>query len=85
MPVHDALVHHAHVYAGDGSSPIVGDFAIDGDVITKVGRLTGARGWIESDAERLAASPGFFNMLSWANEFLIGRIPAQIGVQRGHR
>lgn len=43
----------------------------DGDRVTVVGNLTGARASREINAQGLAVAPGFINMLSWANESLI--------------
>src|SRR6185436_17959829 len=51
-----------------------------GDTIAAVGELKEAHGRKEIDARGLAVSPGFINMLSWANESLIedGRSQGEI-------
>ena len=65
------IIHNGAIYDGSGSPPFVGDVAIMGDTITALGKLNDARGHTEIDATGLAISPGFINMLSWANEALI--------------
>jgi N-acyl-D-amino-acid deacylase len=67
----DIVIRGGTVYDGSGGQPFVGDVAIRGDRIVAVGRkLRGAR-LTEIDATGLAVSPGFINMLSWANESLL--------------
>ena len=68
---YDVLISGGTVYDGSGSSPFVGDVAIDGDRIVAVGDLAGATAESVIDASGLAVSPGFVNMLSWATESLI--------------
>ena len=69
--VHDVIIRHGTVYDGSGQPGRVTDLAIDGDRITVIGPLTGARGRQEIEARGLAVAPGFVNMLSWATESLI--------------
>ncbi|MEO8575279.1 MAG: D-aminoacylase [Gemmatimonadales bacterium] len=69
--VHDVIIRHGTVYDGSGQPGRVTDLAIDGDRITVVGSLVGARGRQEIEARGLAVAPGFINMLSWATESLI--------------
>ena len=59
------------IYDGTGSSPVTADLAIQGDSIAAIGDLAGATRKTEVDAHGLAVSPGFINMMSWANESLI--------------
>src|SRR5690606_9539876 len=47
------------------------DLGIQGDKIAFIGDLKDAAGKLEIDAEGLAVSPGFINMLSWANNSLL--------------
>lgn len=73
---HDVVLRGGTIYDGSGGTPYVGDLAIDGDRISLVGTpgsgvLQGARGRLEIDASGLAVSPGFINMLSWADESLL--------------
>ncbi len=59
------------IYDGSGDPPFSGALAIEGDSIVAIGDLSGARAIREIDAEGLAVSPGFVNMLSWATESLL--------------
>jgi N-acyl-D-amino-acid deacylase len=65
------------IYDGSGNVPFVGDLAIDADTIAAVlgyganGESDGLRGITEIDVSGMAVSPGFINMLSWANESLL--------------
>lgn len=68
---YDVLITGGTVYDGSGSTPFVGDVAIDGDRVVAVGDLSGASAATVVDASGLAVSPGFVNMLSWATEPLI--------------
>ncbi|MCB0571740.1 MAG: D-aminoacylase [Phaeodactylibacter sp.] len=70
-PEYDLIIRNALIYDGSGASPIEGDIAVNGDTIAAIGALGNARAKQEADAEGLAASPGFINMLSWATESLI--------------
>ena len=65
------IIHNGAIYDGSGSPPFVGDVAIVENTIAALGKLNDARGHTEIDATGLAISPGFINMLSWANEALI--------------
>ena len=71
MPVYDVVIRNGTIYDGSGGAPFVGDVLIIGDRIVAVGPAAKARGRSEVDATGLAVSPGFINMLSWANETLI--------------
>ncbi|MDO8501133.1 MAG: D-aminoacylase [Gemmatimonadaceae bacterium] len=70
-PAHDVVIRGGMVYDGSGSPGRIADVAIDGDKVTLVGNLSGARSRQEIDAHGLAVAPGFINMLSWATESLI--------------
>jgi len=72
MPVYDVIIRGGSIYDGSGGAPYVGDVLVNGDRIVAVGGPAAkARGRTEIDATGLAVSPGFINMLSWANESLI--------------
>jgi N-acyl-D-amino-acid deacylase len=59
------------VYDGSGTPGVVADVAIDGERIAAVGDLSSDTASAEIDAEGLAVTPGFINMLSWATESLL--------------
>ncbi len=68
---YDLLIKNAKIYDGSGSKPIMGSVAIDGDQIADIGPLENVKGKEEIDANGMAVSPGFINMLSWATVSLI--------------
>ncbi|MBN2289667.1 MAG: D-aminoacylase [Candidatus Glassbacteria bacterium] len=80
---YDVVIRGAVIYDGSGSAPFSGDLAVAGDRIAAVGDLAGARGLVEIDARGLALSPGFINMLSWANESLIADGRSQSDLRQG--
>jgi N-acyl-D-amino-acid deacylase len=80
---HDVVIHNGTVYDGHGGEAFVADVAIDGDTISAVGALDGARGRVDLDAEGLAVAPGFINMLSWAVESLIEDGRSQSEIRQG--
>src|SRR5437588_622998 len=65
------LIRGGTIYDGSGSAPYVGDVALQGDRIVYVGPHAPGRAARTVDAAGKAVSPGFINMLSWANESLI--------------
>lgn len=80
---YDLILRGGTIYDGSGGKPFVGDVAIQGDRIVKVGSLGDARGKTEVDAKGLVVSPGFINMLSWATESLIVDGRAQSDIRQG--
>jgi len=70
-PAYDLIIRGGTIYDGLGGEPYVGDVAIAGDRIAAVGDLGDATGTDEINASGKAVSPGFINMLSWANASLI--------------
>ena len=64
------LIHGGTIYDGSGGAGFVGDVGLKGDRIACVGRCPGMAARV-IDASGLAVSPGFINMLSWANVALI--------------
>ena len=68
---HDLIIRGGTIYDGTGSEPFPADIGIDGDRISIVGDLATRSATKEIDATGLAVSPGFINMLSWANVSLI--------------
>lgn len=65
------LIRGGTIYDGSGAAPYVGDVAIKDDKIVYVGRHAPGAARQVIDAAGMAVSPGFINMLSWANEDLI--------------
>ena len=68
---YELIIRGGTIYDGLGGPPYVGDLAITGDRIAAIGELSNATAEREIDAENLAVSPGFINMLSWAVDSLI--------------
>ncbi len=79
----DLIIRNGTIYDGSGAASYVGDVAIHGDRIAAIGDLGGARGDTEVDAEGLAVSPGFINMLSWAVGSLIEDGRSQGDIRQG--
>ncbi|HEX9658601.1 MAG TPA: D-aminoacylase [Bacteroidota bacterium] len=82
-PDFDIIIRGGTVYDGNGSSPFVGDVAINADTIVVVGKTTNVRGRREINATGLAVAPGFINMLSWADESLIIDGKSQGDIRQG--
>lgn len=68
---YDLILRHGNIFDGSGATPIIGDVAINADTIAAIGDLGGAKGRREMDVTGLAVSPGFINMLSWADLSLL--------------
>ncbi|MBC8344885.1 MAG: D-aminoacylase [Candidatus Marinimicrobia bacterium] len=68
---YDIIIRNGHIYNGSGDAPFQGDIAIEGDRIVKIAPKIQGNGKSEIDANGLAVSPGFINMLSWATTSLI--------------
>ncbi|MBO6522785.1 MAG: D-aminoacylase [Balneolaceae bacterium] len=68
---YDVIIRNGQIYDGSGESSYSGDIAINADTIAAIGRLGRATGKTEIDAKGKAVSPGFINMLSWANVALL--------------
>ena len=66
-----SIIRGGTVYDGLGGQPFVADVGISGDRIVALGTLANRSANVEVDATGLAVSPGFINMLSWANRSLI--------------
>ncbi len=71
LPHFDIVIHNGTIYDGSGQLPFSGDIGITGDRIVQVSANENLRGKVEIDATGLAVSPGFINILSWADESLI--------------
>ncbi|WP_420318933.1 N-acyl-D-amino-acid deacylase family protein [Ekhidna sp.] len=81
-PEFDVVIRNGTIYDGSGNPSYVGDVAIKDDRIIKVGEVEG-KGTTEIDAAGMAVSPGFINMLSWANVSLIEDGRSQSDIRQG--
>jgi len=68
---YDVIIRGGTIYDGSGNPPYQGDLGVSEDRIAIIGDLSDKRGTLEVDARGKAVSPGFINMLSWANVSLI--------------
>ena len=68
---YESIIRNGMVYDGNGGVPYKADIAINADTIAFIGDLKNVRAKNDIDAKGMAVSPGFINMLSWANESLI--------------
>jgi len=67
----DTIIRHGTIYDGSGQPPYVADVGIQGDTLAAIGDLADAVSENEIDATGLAVTPGFINMLSWADRSLL--------------
>ncbi len=67
----DLIIRNGMIYDGSGNKPYEGDVAIHADTLAAIGDLSNAIGKEEINATGLAISPGFINMLSWADGSLL--------------
>ncbi|MBP9501620.1 MAG: hypothetical protein KBF17_05600 [Candidatus Promineofilum sp.] len=58
----DVLIRNGLIHDGNGKSPYTADLAIANDTIVEIGRIDG-RARLTIDADGLAVSPGFINMM----------------------
>ncbi len=80
---HDIVIRGGTVYDGLGGAPIVADLAIDDDTVSAIAPAGTLAGRTEIDATGLAVSPGFINVLSWANETLLVDGRGQSDIRQG--
>jgi N-acyl-D-amino-acid deacylase len=81
--VYDIIIKNGIIYDGSGTNPFEADVAIAADTIAAIGDLSGARSKKIIDAKNLAVTPGFINMLSWANVSLIADGRSQSDIRQG--
>ncbi len=81
-PDFDLLITNGLVYDGLGGEPFEADIAISGDRIAAIGSELGSAAQT-LDAEGLAVSPGFINMLSWGTMSLIHDGRSQSDIRQG--
>lgn len=67
----EIIIRNGTIYDGLGGKPYLGDIAINADTIAAIGDLSNDKGKSEIDAKGKAVSPGFINMLSWADGSLL--------------
>jgi N-acyl-D-amino-acid deacylase len=58
---HDLVIRQGNIVDGTGADALVGDVAIDGNVITEIGEVSG-KGKREIEAEGHAVTPGFMDL-----------------------
>ena len=80
---YDIIIRNGTIYDGNGGAPYSADIAINADTIAFIGDLKNATAKAETDAKEKAVSPGFINMLSWANESLIQDGNSQSDIRQG--
>jgi N-acyl-D-amino-acid deacylase len=80
---YDIIIRNGLIYDGNGGQPVQGDVAINADTIAAIGNLGNATSKETIDAHGMAVSPGFINMLSWANESLIEDGKSQSDIRQG--
>lgn len=68
---YDVILRGGTIYDGTGAAPFVGDVAITGDRIARIGDLGDAPAGEVIDVAGLAVAPGFINAHSWATGSLI--------------
>lgn len=68
---YDLIIQNGQIVDGSGEPSYVGDLAINADTIAAIGDLEKATANTVINAEGMAVSPGFINMLSWANVTLL--------------
>jgi N-acyl-D-amino-acid deacylase len=81
-PAFDVLIRGGTIYDGSGGAPFTGDVAMAGDRIVAIGPDLGTADLV-INADGRAVSPGFINMLSWANESLLEDGRSQSDVRQG--
>ncbi len=80
---YDIILRNGTLYDGSGAPPVVGDLAINGEMIVALGDLGDAVGKTEIDVSGLAVAPGFINMLSWAPITLLHDGRSQSDIRQG--
>lgn len=68
---YDLIIENGRILDGSGNPSYIGDLAISADTIAAIGDLSEARARKIINAEGLVVTPGFINMLSWANVSLL--------------
>ncbi|MFD2531927.1 N-acyl-D-amino-acid deacylase family protein [Gracilimonas halophila] len=79
----DAIIQNGTIYNGTGDAPFTADIGIRADTIAAIGNLSSSDAPVIIDAEGLAVSPGFINMLSWANYSLLNDGRSMSNIKQG--
>ena len=82
MHSYDVRIQNGLIVDGSGGDPYLGDVGIKGDKVVAVGDIVG-NGRLTIQADGLAVSPGFINMMCWANESLIADGRSQSDIRQG--
>lgn len=82
-PAYDVIIRGGTVADGSGAPAYPADIGIRADTIAAIGDLSGQMGHSEVDATGLVVSPGFINMLSWANVSLLVDGRSQSDIRQG--
>jgi N-acyl-D-aspartate/D-glutamate deacylase len=82
-PDYDTIIRNGIIYDGSGEAPVSADLAINADTIAFIGDLSEKTATVDFDAKGQAVSPGFINMLSWANTSLIEDGRSQGDIRQG--
>jgi N-acyl-D-amino-acid deacylase len=83
QPSYDTIIRNGMVYDGNGGEPFKGDIGINSDTIAFIGDLSNEKGKNEIDANGMAVSPGFINMLSWSPVTLLEDGNSQGDIRQG--
>jgi len=82
-PQYDLIIRNGRIVDGTGAPAREAAIAVSGDRIAAVGSLDGATARTTIDAGGLVVSPGFINMLSWADEPLLVDPKSQSDIRQG--
>ena len=82
-PTYDLIVRNGTIVDGNGGAPFTGDVGIRGDRIVAVAPRIAGVAPRTIDATGLTVTPGFINMLSWANESLIEDGAGESDIRQG--
>ncbi|MBD3616671.1 MAG: amidohydrolase family protein [Gracilimonas sp.] len=79
----DTIIQNGTIYNGTGDAPFTADIGMRADTIAAIGDLSSSDAPVIIDAEELAVSPGFINMLSWANYSLLNDGRSMSDIKQG--
>jgi N-acyl-D-amino-acid deacylase len=82
-PSYDTIIRNGIIYDGNGDEPFKGDIGIKSDTIAFIGDLSKEKAKNEIDANGMAVSPGFINMLSWSPVTLLEDGNSQGDIRQG--
>jgi N-acyl-D-amino-acid deacylase len=80
---YDSIIRNGIIYDGNGGNPFKADIGIIHDTIAFIGDLSNEKGKNEIDANGMAVSPGFINMLSWSPVTLLEDGNSQGDIRQG--